>query len=531
MVRNGGKQPARGRVSYSHIHTSSQDSEGSQVFTSTSSDLSSPSRSMDSYFPPAVQLGATTSAAGPASARGLHLHPSRNEGTSASMLEARHNGGPSSTETRSISTPTEELDLDLYSLAGLPVLDQSIPPDELPDDLIIHDAHDLPYPVRYVRVTPLAKGPRLYAVPVRDPTEIQRPRRVAQLHLANDNHIGHGHGHGHGHSTVFRAPLTLPVAAGSEVATRVRVVAKTPAPVCGSHRQLHQEASMYHAFPLELSEASTRHWVDPSLEVGGPQHQQRRGSEGSPEVPPKRRMSGWRDSLPRFRRKPKKPAEKQPTRAAGAAVTKPQPQPHPGEVPLRPLKALDVPPVVPKFFGYYLLLKPDGRLFFELSEGHGECGEDGTCGVAWPPAILLIEDCGVPIQPSLFSDAHRYVILSLSLSTHMPDLAVCADGTATASSTAYTALGSSRDSSPSRHGRRRCSSSPGRSLCRAMRARTRRRASALWTSGGRSADRRASRSTGRSGATTTWMARLTRCNWTIEPNNALSSLVLGSRRI
>ena len=176
---------------------------------------------------------------------------------------------------------------------------------------------------------------------------------------------------------------------------------------------------MYHAFPRELAEASTRLRCDASVERGdvGRRGLVRDppgsgGPEGSAGVQ-KRRMS-FREQLNRFRRKPKKSDKKVmvETPASEPAVSRECDQ-----VPLRPLKPIDSPPVVPKFFGYYLLLKPDGRVFFELSEGHGECGEDGTCGVAWPPAILLIEDCGDPIQPSLFRDAHRYVIILELLSS------------------------------------------------------------------------------------------------------------------
>ena len=392
MVRKNGKQPARHCDSQAHVDTSSEGSDDSQVFTtpSTSSYLSE-SPPMDSSFPPTR---------GPTASRSRHAPLARDYAPSPVNTHHPNTNGPE--PEFSTSTPTDPGDFDLYSTAGLPVLDTSLPPSELPDDLIVHDAHDLPYPVRYVRVTPLAKGTRLYAVPTRDPTETdsRRPRRVAQLHLANDNHIHTGNAH----SAVFRAPLTLPIAAGSEVATRVRVVAKTPAPVCGSHRQLHQEARMYHAFPRELAEGSM---------------------QASPSTVQKRKMS-WREQLSRFKlkRTPRnsKSGESRPTdtlsEAPTPAVHSPVPMPHPGTgelpvpLPSHPLRSL--PPVVPKFFGYYLLLKPDGQVFFELSEAHGECGEDGTCAVAWPPAIVLIEDCGVPIQPSRFTDAQRYVIPSLS---------------------------------------------------------------------------------------------------------------------
>ncbi|KAI1792710.1 hypothetical protein LXA43DRAFT_1073628 [Ganoderma leucocontextum] len=382
MVRKYGKQPAR--VPYSPPHNSSQDSEDSQEFTGTSSDLSSPPMPSSKLSP---ALSVTTS--GEPASGSRHPHPSRDEGASTTA-HARYDD-ENYPETSSILTP-------------------SIPADELPDDIIVHDAHDLPYPVRYVRVTPLAKGPRQYAVPARDPAETSPLRRVAQVHLANDNHISTSNAH----STVFRAPLALPVAAGSEVATRVRVVAKTPAPACGSHRQLHQEARMYHAFPRELAERSTRNRLDGSLqqcEVRRSQQSPRpvtgsAGPEGcSPGV--QKRKTSWREQLSKFKRKPKK-SEVEKRLEVEARAAKPLLPRDADQVPLGPLKSLDVPPVVPKFFGYYLLLKPDGRVFFELSEAHGECGEDGTCGVAWPPAILLIEDCGDPIQPWLFADAQRW---------------------------------------------------------------------------------------------------------------------------
>ncbi|TBU57919.1 hypothetical protein BD310DRAFT_820528 [Dichomitus squalens] len=396
-----------------HVHVSSSavDSEDSPTSESTSDGQSSDSSSSPVVFSPALAVPADKSTSG--------TQPSRVRADSQSSANTipNHDSKDGSPTT---AIPSE----DLYSLAGLPVLEDSIPAENLPDELIVHDPHDLPYPVRYVRVNPVTKYSRQFAFPVRDPRDAVPPRRVAQLHLENDNHIGNG-----AHSTVFRAPLTLPLAAGSEVATRVRVVAKTPAPDCGSHRQLHQEARMYHSFPRTLYEQHKQQEyvakpvpvptaaADAVISDGASALSSSQSSdEPSIRVGGGRRKLSWREQFKLKRPVLKLTGKKSSTTAAGSEASlarAPRSVAQGGIV--RELTTTDVAPVVPKFYGYYLLLKPDGTIYFDT---HDECDEDGTCEVAWPPAMLLIEDCGSPIQPALFSDAQRWECHRLLESLH-----------------------------------------------------------------------------------------------------------------
>ncbi|RPD76546.1 hypothetical protein L226DRAFT_611892 [Lentinus tigrinus ALCF2SS1-7] len=54
------------------------------------------------------------------------------------------------------------------------------------------------------------------------------------------------------------------------------------------------------------------------------------------------------------------------------------------------------PPVVPRFYGYYLPIGDDDTL---ICNTHSKCKEDGKCEVDWPSRILLVEECGTPIEP------------------------------------------------------------------------------------------------------------------------------------
>lgn len=212
---------------------------------------------------------------------------------------------------------------DLYSLAGLPILDTFVPDDRLPTELLVYD-HDsitgvmwsgldsVPHsdnppcvrPVRYVRIHPVIT-PDLFVAwtpcvdiksesdaaksdtsddvchpPVDFRSEAEgagngggsgRECRVAPLYLQHPKQLGVG-----GHSIVFRAPFTI-----SEKST-VSVAAKTAHGVCGAHRMLDNEALMYHHLPrafmhdtLPDSDSNTDGGAAPatvSAEHGTPSH-------------------------------------------------------------------------------------------------------------------------------------------------------------------------------------------------------------------------------------------------------------------
>ncbi|RPD68065.1 hypothetical protein L226DRAFT_541062 [Lentinus tigrinus ALCF2SS1-7] len=54
------------------------------------------------------------------------------------------------------------------------------------------------------------------------------------------------------------------------------------------------------------------------------------------------------------------------------------------------------PAIVPKFYGYYGAVEADGSLY---DGRHRHCDEDDECLVSWPTRILLVEECGSPIEP------------------------------------------------------------------------------------------------------------------------------------
>ena len=61
--------------------------------------------------------------------------------------------------------------------------------------------------------------------------------------------------------------------------------------------------------------------------------------------------------------------------------------------------------IAPKFYGYYLPVDDKGNV--KVNE-HKNCSEDRPCTVEWPSPILLMEECGNPVQPSKFTADQRY---------------------------------------------------------------------------------------------------------------------------
>ncbi|KAI0752590.1 hypothetical protein C8Q80DRAFT_1147148 [Daedaleopsis nitida] len=62
--------------------------------------------------------------------------------------------------------------------------------------------------------------------------------------------------------------------------------------------------------------------------------------------------------------------------------------------------------IVPKFYGYYLPVDEKGQV---RKTQHTSCSEDHPCKVEWPSPILLMEECGKPVEPAKFTADQRYV--------------------------------------------------------------------------------------------------------------------------
>ncbi|KAI0672167.1 hypothetical protein C8Q78DRAFT_1077726 [Trametes maxima] len=81
-----------------------------------------------------------------------------------------------------------------------------------------------------------------------------------------------------------------------------------------------------------------------------------------------------------------------------------------------------VGPVVPKFYGFYLPVKEDGSI--DAGAGgpdgarHSHCYEDEPCGAPWLSPILLMEECGKPVEPERFTVDQRTECFSLVLRLH-----------------------------------------------------------------------------------------------------------------
>ncbi|KAI8989006.1 hypothetical protein BD414DRAFT_415253 [Trametes punicea] len=75
--------------------------------------------------------------------------------------------------------------------------------------------------------------------------------------------------------------------------------------------------------------------------------------------------------------------------------------------------------IVPKFFGYYLPVDERGNV---LDNHHDSCSEEKPCSVKWPSPILLMEECGKPVEPSKFTLDQRTECFSLILRLRHMDL-------------------------------------------------------------------------------------------------------------
>ena len=221
----------------------------------------------------------------------------------------------------------------LFSMQGLPKLEEFIPEGLFPDVLLVHDPQQLTNhkqtggePVKYKRV---------YPVLPRDGTEHTMTDKteelVANLHLDSANQLGSGH-----HSFVYRAPLTLPPPLSARSRTgQCTVAAKLAYRRCTDHRLLHNEADVYNALPKDAQEEYC----------------------GLNIVPPCHRFP------------------------------------------------VPVGAIVPKLFGFYM---PEGESA-EMKRDHASCSEGSPCRVNWMSPILLMEECGEPVQPEKFTADQRCV--------------------------------------------------------------------------------------------------------------------------
>ncbi|KAI0704180.1 hypothetical protein C8T65DRAFT_741144 [Cerioporus squamosus] len=75
--------------------------------------------------------------------------------------------------------------------------------------------------------------------------------------------------------------------------------------------------------------------------------------------------------------------------------------------------------IAPKFYGYHLPVDDKGKV--QLNE-HKTCSEEHPCRVEWPSPILLMEECGNPVEPSMFTADQRTECFSLILRLHHVDI-------------------------------------------------------------------------------------------------------------
>jgi hypothetical protein len=149
---------------------------------------------------------------------------------------------------------------------SIPKLEEFIPNERFPDTLLVHDAHNIiadrhthspistnttAAPLRYKRVLPVL--PQDFAEDARDdgtsPDDVSA-EKVAHLELNPDALLGSGH-----HSDVYRAALTLPPPLTARSPTgQVRVAAKLAVPNAKALELLEHEAFVYAVMKRYLQE-------------------------------------------------------------------------------------------------------------------------------------------------------------------------------------------------------------------------------------------------------------------------------------
>lgn len=291
-----------------------------------------------------------------------------------------------------------EPDLSRYSTSGLPQLDTFIPDDLFPDDLLVHDIDNITrvhprdahrdvrhLPVRYVRIYPKTSREQGESWSAFDDRDTSKPARFAHLYLKSANNMGTGH-----HSYVYRAPLSLRLDPDSGECTTATVAVKVADPRCGAHLMLDKEAKAYNAFPRELME-------DTPLSMPG----------DAAATPPDAMTS---ESI----EEPPSASDSHDANCLGPAAPA-------ATVPETPAGETQVdeggPAIVPKFYGYYGALNADGSLHSERHDSTSKsrtylCDIDDACSVAWPSRLLLVEECGRPVEPYYLAREERCVPFS-----------------------------------------------------------------------------------------------------------------------
>ncbi|KAL7284759.1 hypothetical protein ACG7TL_002066 [Trametes sanguinea] len=358
----------------------------------------------------------------------------------------------------------------LYSIANVEPLDSFIPPSIFPDKLLVHDPTHLTQartetslrrdtPITYVRVVPKSTDSD-------KPSDVAKNGgRVAHLYLSSRNVLGSGN-----HSFVYRAPLEVRLDPSSPARSRVRVAVKTADPVCGAHGMLWQEARMYNTFPKGFMEDTVR-TVDVTRDSGStedgedvqiretptsqsaqasPAAESSQAGEASQKAdapeqadaskPQTAKVVGDADAVDEGTHAPEPlqgselddaaPCDAAQVQAAAPEASKadggctsagqdeaaapPVSATKPAPASSTTVQRTEVmPAVVPKFFGFYVPVLPNGEVFRESHER--SCGRynDATCSVDWPTPILLVEECGTPIDPWYMEREQREEIRDL----------------------------------------------------------------------------------------------------------------------
>ncbi|KAI0767601.1 hypothetical protein C8Q74DRAFT_1281204 [Fomes fomentarius] len=330
-----------------------------------------------------------------------------------------------------IASTLADHEVGAYSLAGLAALDVLIPSHELPDDLYVHDPHRISQtiptsvsPIRYIRVNAELTVKGQEVSPLRATTDHNPPRGTATLYLSGGNQIARS-----AHSDVYRAPIEFAYKPADGVPRRSRVVAKIPVSVCGAHSQINQEARMYQAVPEDYMK---------TYMVTLPRHMRGTMLEYVEENKTKASTSGANPSASASNSAPSQETdgkEKQPSMGKGKSSHKGpvkkmlrslmkktfkskdassagENKPPPAQLRFSrgDLAQVEVPPTIPRFYGYYV----------PVLEGHedglfaNDCGPDGDHQAYDVPCpILLIEDCGDPVDPAGITKAQKMLLLML----------------------------------------------------------------------------------------------------------------------
>ncbi|RDX52431.1 hypothetical protein OH76DRAFT_1480561 [Lentinus brumalis] len=251
---------------------------------------------------------------------------------------------------------------DHFSVVDLPKLDTFVNSDHLPDVLAIYDKGDITNVRSGGRNTPVYYR---RAYPKSERSLTKDPRRAA-LFLDKANCIESGR-----RSSVYHAPLFATLGPKGESRKSVVVAAKVANDTCRSHHLLREEAKGYASFPDQFFNASDPHPWAMGPDTPLVNHR--------PAMRP-RCFPGW------------------------GVVMNPK-----SRAPL-----VTVPPITPKFYGFYVPLNPE--TMHSLARRHRECEDfqNSDCDVPnWPKSILLMEDCGEHIDPVTMPSEHREQCLQL----------------------------------------------------------------------------------------------------------------------